>query len=106
MMPDGAAPARASVLAEMSVMMHELETGDELADLLAAAQIFAAANRESAHILPGLGRGDVKPLFAWLDQHIRSRGCLLMPDELIETATGSGLDTAAYKASITARYLD
>ena len=29
-----------------------------------------------------------------------------MPDELIETATGSGLDTAAYKASITARYLD
>ena len=39
MMPDGAAPARASVLAEMSVMMHELETGDELADLLAAARL-------------------------------------------------------------------
>ncbi len=73
---------------------------------MAAAQIFAAANRDDADILPGLGRGDVKPLFNWLDQHIRSRGCLLMPDELIETATGSGLDTAAYKASIQARYLD
>ena len=73
---------------------------------MAAAQIFAAANRDNADILPGLGRGDVKPLFSWLDQHIRSKGCLLLPDELIETATGSGLDTAAYKASITARYLD
>jgi hypothetical protein len=29
-----------------------------------------------------------------------------MPDELIEKATGSGLDTAAFKASIMSRYLD
>ena len=28
MMPDGVAPARAEVLAEMSLMVHELETGD------------------------------------------------------------------------------
>jgi carboxypeptidase Taq len=38
MMPDGAAPARASVLAELSVMIHELETADELPDLLATAE--------------------------------------------------------------------
>ena len=38
MMPDGAAPARASVLAELSVMVHELETADELPDLLATAE--------------------------------------------------------------------
>jgi carboxypeptidase Taq len=73
---------------------------------MAAAQIFAAAKRDNTDILPGLGRGDVKPLFGWLDQHIRSKGCLHMPDQLIETATGSGLATAAYKASIKARYLD
>jgi hypothetical protein len=29
-----------------------------------------------------------------------------MPDELIVSATGAGLDTAAFKASIQARYLD
>ncbi len=73
---------------------------------MAAAQIFAAAQKDNTDILPGLGRGDLAPLFTWLDRHIRSQGCLYMPDELIEKATGSGLDTAAFKAGIRARYLD
>jgi len=73
---------------------------------MAAAQIFAAAQKDNTDILPGLGRGDLAPLFSWLDRHIRSQGCLYMPDELIEKATGSGLDTAAFKAGIRARYLD
>ena len=73
---------------------------------MAAAQLFAAAQRDNIDVLPGLGRGDVTPLFDWLNQHIRSQGCLYMPDELIEKATGSGLDTAAFKAGIRARYLD
>ena len=38
MMPEGAAPARAGVLAELSLMVHELETGNELADLIAQAE--------------------------------------------------------------------
>jgi carboxypeptidase Taq len=38
MMPDGVAPARAEVLAEMSLMVHELETGEQLPDLLAEAE--------------------------------------------------------------------
>lgn len=38
MMPDGAAPAQASVLAELSVMTHELETASELADLIDEAE--------------------------------------------------------------------
>ena len=73
---------------------------------LASAQIFAAAQRDDADILPGLGRGDFAPLFTWLDSNIRSQGCRYMPDELIEKATGSGLDSVAFKASIKARYLD
>lgn len=73
---------------------------------LAAAQMFTAAQRDDSDILPGLGRGDVTPLFGWLDRHVRSQGCLYMPDELIEKATGSALGTAAFKASIQARYLD
>jgi carboxypeptidase Taq len=72
---------------------------------MAAAQLFAAAQRDNGDILPGLGRGDVTPLFAWLDEHIRSQGCLYLPDELIAKATGSELGTAAFKASIAARYL-
>ena len=73
---------------------------------MAAAQIFTAAKCADDNILPGLGQGDFKPLFSWLNQHIRSKGCLYMPDELIEKATGSDLSTEAYKASIKARYLD
>jgi carboxypeptidase Taq len=72
---------------------------------MAAAQIFAAAQRDEGDVLPGLGRGDMAPLFGWLGRNIRSQGCLLMPDELLERATGSTLGTAAYKASIRARYL-
>jgi len=68
--------------------------------------MFNAAQRDDSDILPGLGRGDVTPLFGWLDRHVRSAGCLYMPDELIEKATGSALGTAAFKASIQARYLD
>ena len=39
MMPDGAAPARASVLAELSVMQHEMETGSALSDLIDRGRI-------------------------------------------------------------------
>ncbi len=73
---------------------------------VAAAQLFAAAQRDTPGLLAGLARGDIAPLFSWLDRHIRSQGCLYMPDELIEHATGSGLDTAAFKASLQSRYLD
>jgi carboxypeptidase Taq len=73
---------------------------------MASAQMFAAAQRDNTDILPGLSRGDLTPLYGWLDTHIRSQGCLYMPDELIERATGCALDTAAFKASIKARYLD
>lgn len=73
---------------------------------MAAAQIFNAATGADADILPGLGQGNFKPLFAWLDSNIRSQGCLYTPDELIERATGEPLGTAAYKAAITRRYLD
>jgi carboxypeptidase Taq len=73
---------------------------------IAAAQLFAAAQRDDSDLLPALGRGEVGPLFHWLDLHVRSQGCRYMPDELIVRATGSGLDTAAFKASVSARYLD
>ena len=42
MMPEGAAPARAAMLAELSVMAHEMETGSELSDLIDEAESGAA----------------------------------------------------------------
>lgn len=73
---------------------------------MAAAQIFTAAKRNEPGIMPGLAQGNVKPLFGWLNDNIRSQGCLYLPDELIERATGEPLGTAAYKAAIAARYLN
>ena len=72
---------------------------------VAAAQIFAAAKRAEPDLLPGLARGDFRPLFGWLDTNIRSQGCLYMPDELIARATGAPLGTEAFKANILDRYL-
>ena len=72
---------------------------------LTAAQIFAAATRAVPGILPGLARGDFKPLYGWLDENIRSQGCLYTADELIERATGAPLGVEAYKAAVRARYL-
>ena len=72
---------------------------------LTAAQIFAAATQAVPEILPGLGRGDFKPLYGWLDENIRSMGCLYTADELIEKATGAPLGVEAYKAAVRARYL-
>ncbi len=43
MMPAGAAPARASVLAELSVMVHDLETADGLEELILQAEADAAS---------------------------------------------------------------
>jgi carboxypeptidase Taq len=72
---------------------------------LTAAQIFTAAKQAQPEILPRLGQGNFKPLFAWLNSNIRSQGCLYTPDELIERATGAPLASDAFKASIAARYL-
>jgi len=72
---------------------------------MAAAQMFAAATSADGDILPALGRGDFHPLYAWLDANVRSQGCLYLPDQLIERATGQPLGTAAYKAAVQRRYL-
>ncbi len=73
---------------------------------MTAAQLFATATKASPDILPGLGRGDVEPLFAWLNDNVRSQACLHMPGDLIEQATGKQLSTEAFKSHIKSRYLE
>jgi carboxypeptidase Taq len=72
---------------------------------LSAAQLFAAAKAQDKSILPGIAKGDFKPLLRWLRAKVHSRGALLTTDELLREATGKTLSTAAFKAHLKARYL-
>jgi carboxypeptidase Taq len=72
---------------------------------MAAAQFFDAAERDDADIVPGIARGDFKPLFGWLRANVHSRGSALTTGELIEAATGAALCDKAYKRHLHVRYL-
>ncbi|WP_298724149.1 carboxypeptidase M32 [uncultured Ferrovibrio sp.] len=72
---------------------------------LAAAQLFAAAREQDGTILPGIEKGNFKPLLQWLRTHVHGKGSLLSTDALLRAATGKPLDTAAFKAHLKARYL-
>lgn len=73
---------------------------------MAAAQLFAAVKAQDAAILPGIAKGDFKPLLKWLRTNVHGRGSLLTTDELLREATGKPLGTAAFKAHLKARYLN
>lgn len=73
---------------------------------MSAAQLFAAAKAQDAGILPGIAKGDFKPLLKWLRANVHGRGSLLTTDELLREATGKPLGTAAFKAHLKARYLN
>jgi carboxypeptidase Taq len=71
-----------------------------------AAQFFAAAQQKRGDIVPGISRGDFAPLLSWLRENVHSRGRLVAPAQLLLDATGASLSTAAFKAHLTARYLE
>ncbi len=72
---------------------------------MTAAQLFDAATRADAAILPGIAAGDFKPLLAWLRDKVHAPASSLSTDELLIRATGRPLDAAAFKAHLEARYL-
>ncbi|HLT78851.1 MAG TPA: carboxypeptidase M32 [Ferrovibrio sp.] len=73
---------------------------------LAAAQLFAAAKERDPAILPGIARGNFRPLLRWLRQNVHGRGSLVSTDRILRDATGRPLGTAAFKAHLKARYLN
>jgi carboxypeptidase Taq len=74
---------------------------------VAAAQLFAAATRQDREILPALERGDFAPLLAWTGANVHSRGSLPpTSDAILRAATGAPLSADAFKAHLTARYLE
>lgn len=73
---------------------------------LAAAQLFAAAKARDAAILPGIAKGNFRPLMRWLRQQVHGKGSLTSTDRILREATGKPLGTAAFKAHLKARYLN
>lgn len=72
---------------------------------IAAAQLFDAAAQADGDVLPGIGRGDFRPLLTWLRDHVHGQGSLMGTDELLQAATGRPLDVATYKRHLETRYL-
>ena len=72
---------------------------------LIAAQLFAAARAALPDMPAAIGRGEFGPLLGWLRHKIHARGSLLSTAELVESATGSPLGTAAFERHLRARYL-
>jgi carboxypeptidase Taq len=70
-----------------------------------AAQLFDAAKRADAAVVPGIAKGDFKPLLAWLRANVHGKGSLLSTAELVTAATGRPLDAAIYKRHLETRYL-
>ena len=72
---------------------------------LSAAQMFAAATSADPAILPGIAKGDFKPLYGWLRPNVHGIGRRLGPDALIEQATGTPLAADAFRRHLDRRYL-
>ena len=70
-----------------------------------AAQLFDAAKRADADVLPSIGRGDFAPLLAWLRTHVHGRASLRDTPALVADATGSVLDARIYQRHLRTRYL-
>jgi carboxypeptidase Taq len=73
---------------------------------LAAAQIFAAADKQDGEIKPAIGRGDFAPLMRWLRANIHGQASIAGTDDILHGATGEPLGTSAFKAHLQSRYLD
>ncbi len=71
-----------------------------------AAQEFAAASRSIMQLPEKIARGELAPLFGWLQENIWSKGSLLATDELITAATGEPLNARFFKAHLQCRYLE
>ena len=72
---------------------------------MTAAQLFDAAKRADARILPSIGRGDFAPLLAWLRPNVHAKAARFASDEIIAAATGRPLDAATYERHLETRYL-
>lgn len=69
-----------------------------------AAQIYEAALKAHPEIPQQIALGDFAALLAWLCQHVYQHGAKFTSDELLERATGRGLDLAPYQSYLQQKY--
>ena len=72
---------------------------------MAAAQLMAAAHRDTPGLDAALGQGDLQPLLGWLRLHVHGQGSRLGFNGLLQAATSRPLDPRAFEAHLAARYL-
>ena len=72
---------------------------------VAAAQLYAAAQRDEPGLADAIARGDFAPLMRWLRTHVHGQGARLSAGELLTQVTGEPLNPAIFKAHLEARYL-
>jgi carboxypeptidase Taq len=72
---------------------------------LTAAQLFEAARGAQPGLGAAITAGDLSGLDAWLDEKVWSRASLLETPELVRSATGAPLGTAAFQRHLRRRYL-
>jgi carboxypeptidase Taq len=70
-----------------------------------AAQLFEAALRDVAGLMPAIAAGEFGALLGWLRERVHAKGSLLSTAELVESATGQPLGTASFERHLRARYL-
>jgi carboxypeptidase Taq len=73
---------------------------------LYAAQLFAAWERAHPTGLDAVAAGDLSPLRDWLREHVVRPGHRWTQDELVQRATGSGLDPAPFLQHVRRRYVE
>jgi carboxypeptidase Taq len=73
---------------------------------MTAAQLFDAAKRADAAILPGIQEGEFAPLMAWLRANVHGKASRFATAEIIAQATGRPLDPAVFERHLRARYID
>lgn len=69
-----------------------------------AAQ-FMATIKQQVNVTEVIQRGDLTPIFRWLDTNIWKKGSLLTTDELVKQATGETLNPIHFKQHLIQRYL-
>lgn len=71
-----------------------------------AAQLFASARKQDPALSPAAAAGDFAPLRKWLGENVWQHGRRFSRDEILERATGRGLDTTDYLAHLKARFTE
>ncbi|WP_019586663.1 carboxypeptidase M32 [Deinococcus apachensis] len=71
-----------------------------------ASQFYAAARKGVPGLEESLARGEYAPLREWLTENVYRHGRTYSPAELLERATGQGLDPAPYLAYLRGKYAE